>query len=151
MYWGDADLAGRLFPVVPAGTPFPVGPVGLCGMQSPFDFDPVGPYVGPCGTQSPSVFEPVGPDGPYVGPCGTLSPSDSEPVGPDGPYVGPCGTQSPSDSELVGTDGLYVGLLARLTLNLLAQMARMLALLACVGRCPHLTLNLWPVWDAVPV
>ena len=115
----STDLAGRLFPVVPAGIPFPVGHVGTvgpCGTQSPSDFEPVGPdgpYVspiGPCGTQSPSDFEPVGPDGPYVGPvgpCGTLSHSYSEPVGPDGPYVGPvgpCGTQSPSDSELVGPD-----------------------------------------------
>ena len=78
----------------------PVGPIGLCGTQSPSDFEPVGPDwpyvgpVGPCGTQSPSDFEPVGPDGPYVGPVGprgTLSPSDSEPVGLDGPYVGPVG------------------------------------------------------------
>ena len=36
----SSDLAGRLFPVVPAGKPFPVGtvgPFGLCGfiMMSP--------------------------------------------------------------------------------------------------------------------
>ena len=29
------DLAGKLFPVVPAGIPLPVGPVGLYGMKSP--------------------------------------------------------------------------------------------------------------------
>ena len=78
----SSDLAGRLCPVVPAGIPFPVGPVGLYGTQS----------------------------------C--------------------------------------------LFLNLLARMACKLALLASVGRCPHLTLNLlarmaciwwpWPGWDAVP-
>ena len=27
----SSDLAGMLFPAVPAGVPFPVGPVGLCG------------------------------------------------------------------------------------------------------------------------
>ena len=97
------------------------------------------------------ILKPVGPDGLYVGP------SDSELVGPDGPYVGPVG---PSDSEPVGPDGPYMlALLARLTLNQLAQMACMLA---CVGRCPHLTWNLLaqigpnvgpvgPVWDAVPL
>ena len=78
----SSDLAGRLFPVVHAGIPFPVGPVGpvgLCGTLSPSDsVGPVGPYV----MQSPSDFEPVGPDDPYVaggpvGPYGTLSPSDS--------------------------------------------------------------------------
>ena len=93
-FMSSFDLAGRLFPVVPAGIPFPVGPVGpigLCGTLSPSDSDSVGPY----GTQSPSDFEPVGPDGPYVaggpvGPYGTLSPIDTEPVGPyvaGGPYL----------------------------------------------------------------
>ena len=65
-----SDFAGMLFPAVPAGIPFPVGPVG------------------PCGTQSPSDSGSVGPDGPY----GTLSPFESG-------SVGPCGTLSPSDSE----------------------------------------------------
>ena len=99
----SSDLAGMLFPAVPAGIPFPVGPVGPYGMLSPSDSDgPVGPYgmlspsdsesFGPYGTLSPSATVAVGPIGPY----GTLSPSDS--VGPVGPYV----TLSTSDSESVG-------------------------------------------------
>ena len=43
------DLAGKLFPVVPAGIPppvCPVGPVGPCGLTSPSDLTSVGP-VGP--------------------------------------------------------------------------------------------------------
>ena len=61
------DLAGKLYPVVSAGIPLPVGPVG-----------PVGLY----GMKSPSDFEPVGQDGPYSGPVGslgTLSPFYSNP------------------------------------------------------------------------
>ena len=100
------DLAGKLFPVVPAGIPLPVGPVGP---------------VGPCGTTSPSnltsiglvspITDPVGPVGPYVahGPVGLygmLSPCDSDQLvadGPVGPYVarGPVGSYgmlSPRDS-----------------------------------------------------
>ena len=64
----SSDIAGRLLPVVPAGIPFPLGPV-----------------------------DPAGPDGLYVaggpvGPYGTLSPSDSDPAGSDGPVCcrGPC-------------------------------------------------------------
>ena len=65
------DLAGKLFPVVPAGIPLPVGPVGP---------------VGPCGTSSPCnltsiglvtpITNPVGPVGPYVtrGPVGSYGP-----------------------------------------------------------------------------
>ena len=61
----SSDLAGMLLPAIPAGIPFSVGPVGLCGALSPSDSDPAGP------------------DGPYVagdpvGPIGTLSPSASE-------------------------------------------------------------------------
>ena len=101
------DLAGILFPAIPAGIPFPVGsngPVGSYGTQSPSDSD----YVGPCGTLSPS-------DSDSVGPGGTLSSSDLAgilfsavpagipfPVGPDG-LVGPFGMLSPSDSDPVGT------------------------------------------------
>ena len=124
----SSDLAGRLFPVVPAGTPFPVGLVGPVG---PFNSEPVGPdgpYVGPVGPggmQSPSDAELVGPDGPYVGPvgpCVTQSPSDAELVGPDGPQVGPVGPSyselvgpyvgpvGPFNSDPVGPDGPYVGL-----------------------------------------
>ena len=39
------DLAGKLFPVVPAGIPppvGPVGPVGPCGLTSPSDLISVG-------------------------------------------------------------------------------------------------------------
>ena len=53
------DLAGKLFPVVPAGISLPVGPVGPvgpCGMTSPSDLTSVGP-VGP-------ITDPVGPGGP---------------------------------------------------------------------------------------
>ena len=95
------DLAGKLFPVVPAGISLPVGPVGpvgLCGMKSPSDLEPVGPDgpytgpVGPFGTLSPFFSDPAGPVGPYVaggpvGPHGPLSPSISDPAGPVGPYV----------------------------------------------------------------
>ena len=97
----SSNLAGILFPAVPAGIPFPVGHVGPVGMLSPSDS--VGP-VGPDGTLSSSDLAgilfpavpagipfPVGP----VGPVGTLSPSDFEPVSP----VGPVWTLSPSDFE----------------------------------------------------
>ena len=73
----SSDLAGILFPAVPAGIPFPVGPVGpvaLCGTLSPSDSDSDGP-VGPDGTLSSSdlagillpavpsgILFPVGPD-----------------------------------------------------------------------------------------
>ena len=115
----SSDLVGRLFPVVPAGIPFPVGPVGTVGQHGtlcPSDSEHVGLdglYAGPvgqCGTQSPSDSEPVGPDGLYM-----LALSDSEPVGPDGPYVAPSESEpvgpyvGPSDSEPVGPDGPYVG------------------------------------------
>ena len=88
------DLAGKLFSLIPAGIPLPVGPVGrvgLCGMNSPSDLTSIGP-VGP-------VTDPVGPVGPYVacdpvGSYGMLSPCDftsdpDQPVadGPEGPYV----------------------------------------------------------------
>ena len=39
------DLAGKLCPVIPAGVPPPVGPVGSvgpCGMTSPFDLTSIG-------------------------------------------------------------------------------------------------------------
>ena len=81
----SSDLAGILFLAVPAGIPFPEGPVGPHGMLSPSDSDSVGPYV----TLSPSDYDYVGPVGPY----GTLSPSDSVAGGP----VGPDGTLSSSD------------------------------------------------------
>ena len=91
-----SDLAGILFPAVPAGIPFKVGSVGhvgLCGTLSPSDSDSVGP-IGPYGTLSPSDSDSVGPVGPY----GTLSPSDSDSVVPHG-------TMSPSDSDSVGHVG----------------------------------------------
>ena len=34
----SSDLAGMLFPPVPAGIPFTAGPVGLCGMLSPSNY-----------------------------------------------------------------------------------------------------------------
>ena len=79
------------------------------------------------------------------------------PADPDGPFfaggpVGPFGTISPSDCHLAGPAGPYVAgaLLAqmrrclRLHLTMLARLAGMLllALLACLGHCPHLTLTL---------
>ena len=103
----SSALAGILFPAIPAGIPFPVGPVGPCGTLSPSDPDYVGP-VGPYVTMFPS--DSVG----LVGPDGALSSSDLAailfpaipagipfPVGPVG-HVGPCGTLSPSDSDSVG-------------------------------------------------
>ena len=82
-----SDIAGTLFPTIPAGIPFPVGPVipvGPCGTLSPSDSDSVGPF----GTLSPSDYVHVVPDGPY----GTLSPFNPDSVGPVGPAVpsGPC-------------------------------------------------------------
>ena len=131
-----------------AGIPFAVGPVGHigpCGTLSPSDFKSVG-LDGPYGTLSPSDSVSVGPDGLYgtlspsalvavgpVGPYGTLSPSDSESVGPDGPY----GTLSPSVYESVGPDGLDI---PYGTLSPFANIA--VALLAYIGRCPRLILNL---------
>ena len=112
------DLAGKLFPVIPAGLLLVshVDPVGLYGMKSPSDLEPVspdGPYTGPVGSFgtlpqfSPGPAGPVGlrKTGGPVGPHGTLSPFISDPAGPVGPsdYVGPvglCGTLSPSASEL---------------------------------------------------
>ena len=73
------DLTGKLFPVVPARIPLPVGPVGPvgpCGMTSPSDLTSIGP-VGP-------ITDPVGPVGSY----GMLSPCDSDQLVADGP-VGP--------------------------------------------------------------
>ena len=86
------DFAGKLFPVVPAGIPLPVGPVGPVdryGMKSPSDLKPVGP-VGPVGTLSLFTSDTAGPDGPIVtggpvGPDGALSPFTSDTAGPDGP------------------------------------------------------------------
>ena len=116
----SSDIAGRLFPVVPAGIPFPVGPVGPVGPDGPN----VGPLV-PCGTLSPSdtagpvrqcgMLSPpnhvaecsVGPGGTLYSPdpAGILSPAVPAgiflPVGSVGPVgpIGPYGTLSPSDSE----------------------------------------------------
>ena len=108
----SSDLAGKLFPVVPAGRPSPVGPVGLCGTQSPSDFEPVA--GGPVGPYDPDC-EPAGSVGPYVaggpvGPYGTLSPFISGPVGPyvSGCPIGPDGTLSPFDSDPAGPVGPYV-------------------------------------------
>ena len=90
------DLAGILFPTVPAGIPFPVGPdgpVGPVGTLSPSESDSVGP-VGPDRTLSSSVFTgmliPAVPAGlPFpAGPVRMLSLSDFESAGP----VGPVGT-----------------------------------------------------------
>ena len=73
------DRTGNLFPVVPAGSPFPVGkvgPVGSSGMTSLSDLtmagsvDPVTDFIGPVG---PSVTR--GPVGSY----GMLSPYDFNP------------------------------------------------------------------------
>ena len=64
------DLAGILFPAVPAGIPFPVGPVGPFGTLSPPDS--AGP-VGPKETLSPSDFEYAG----TGGPVGTLPSRDN--------------------------------------------------------------------------
>ena len=52
------DLAGKLCPVVPAGIPPPVSPVGPCGMTSPSDLTSIGPVV--------PGSDPVGPVGPYI-------------------------------------------------------------------------------------
>ena len=49
----SSDLAGILFPAIPAGIPFPAGPVGPVGMLSPSDSDSIGP-VGHDGTLSSS-------------------------------------------------------------------------------------------------
>ena len=114
----SSDLAGVLVPALPAGIPFPVGPVGLDGTLSPsnyvsntggtlpssdlrFSVGPVGP-VGLRGTMSLFIPDPAGPyvAGDPVGPDGTLSPFSSGPDGPcvTGGPVGPIGTLSPSDS-----------------------------------------------------
>ena len=110
------DLAGKLFPVVPAGISLPVGPVGPvgpCGMTSLSELTyigPVGPIpgpVGPCGMTSPSDLTSIGPVGPIT-----------DPVGPVGPYVarGPVGSYgmlSPCDSDQLVTDGLVGPYVAR--------------------------------------
>ena len=70
------DLAGKLFPVVPAGVLLTVGPVG-----------PVCLY----GKKSQSDLEPVSPDGPYIGSVGsfgTLSPFFPRPCWPCWPAGG---------------------------------------------------------------
>ena len=105
-------LARRLFLVVPAGIPLPVGhvgSVGQCGMTSPSDLTSIGP-VGP-------ITDPVGPVGPYVerGPVGSygmLSRCDfvqQVADGPVGPYVtrgrvGSYGMLSPCDSDQLVAD-----------------------------------------------
>ena len=85
----SSDLAGILFPAVPTGMPFPVGPVG------------------PYGTLSPSVTTAVGPDG-------TLSSSDlagilfpAIPAGIPSPvgHVGMCETLSWYDYKLGRDNG----------------------------------------------
>ena len=122
----------------------------LAGMASPASVT-----VCEGGNISPSVVVTLSPsdsDGPVV-PCGTLSPSDFVAVGP----VGPDGTLSSSNLAgmlfpavpagilfTVGPVGPY-GMLSRLTLTLLALLARMrrcprLTLLAHMERCPRLTL-----------
>ena len=108
----SSDLAGKLFLAVPAGIPFPLGPVGPDGTLSssdrklfpavpagiPFPAGPVGP-VGLDGMLSSSVFTKmlipaVSAGLPFpAGPVGTLSPSNFESAGP----VGPVGTLSPFD------------------------------------------------------
>ena len=54
--------------MVPAGIPFPVGPVDPAGPDGPHVTGGAGPYR----TLSPSVYEPAGSVGPYVagGPIG---------------------------------------------------------------------------------
>ena len=108
------DLAGKLFPVVPAGIPLPaghVGPVGPCGMISPYDLTSlglVGPNpgpVGPCGITSPSDLT-------SSGPVGLITDS----VGPVGPYVthgsvGAYGMLSPCDSDQLDADGRWARML----------------------------------------
>ena len=106
------DLAGKLFPVIHAGIPLPVGPVGPCGMTFPSDLTSIGP-VGP-------VTDPDGPVSPYVarglvGSYGMLSRCGSDPDqpvadGPVGSYVtrGPVGLYgmlSPCDSDQPVADG----------------------------------------------
>ena len=123
------DLAGKLFPVVPAGIPLPVGnvgPVDQCGMTSPSDLTSlglVGPNpspVGHCGMTSPSDLTSSGPVGPI-----------SDHVGPVGPYVargqvGSYGMLSPCDSDRS---------------LLMARWAHMLhvAQWACMGCYPRVT------------
>ena len=74
----SSDLAGILFPAVPAGIPFPIG-LTLTMSSSAFDgmlipAVPAGlPFpAGPIGTLSPSDFESADP----VGPVGALPPCD---------------------------------------------------------------------------
>ena len=118
------DLAGKVFPVVPAGLLLPVGPVGpvgLYGIKAPSDLEPVspdGPYFGPVGSFGTFFPDPAGPIGPHVaggpvGPLGTLSPLISNPAGPVGLYVaggpvGPFGMLSTLDSDPAGPVGQYV-------------------------------------------
>ena len=157
------DLAGKLFPVVPAGIPLPVGPVGpvgSCVTISPSNLTSIG-LVG-------SITDPVGPVGPFVarglvGSYGMLSPFDSVHQvvdGPVGPYVthGPVGSYgmlSPCDSDQLVADTLHVALWARMgcyprvtpilnliSLWLMARWAHMLhmARWARMGCYPHVTL-----------
>ena len=105
------DLTGNLFPVIPAGSPFPVGPVGpvgSCGMTSLSDltiFGLVGLVTDSVGPVCPSVAR--GPVGSYemLSPCDFTSDPD-QPVadGPVGLYVarglvGSYGMLSPCDSN----------------------------------------------------
>ena len=124
--WGalsSSDITGGLFPVVPAGIPFPLGPVspiGLCGRLSPSDSEPVGPVgpyvaggpVGPYGTLSPFDSDPAGLVGPYVaggpvGPYGMLSPFSPDSAGP----LGPDGTLSSPDPARMLFPAVPAGLL----------------------------------------
>ena len=134
-----------LRPAVPAGIPFPVGPVGLDGTLSPSDYIS-GVLVDPGGTLPSSdlagmllpaepagILFPVGPPGP-VGLDGTLSPSTYV----SGVLVGRC-----HRSNLLGCCfQLYL-------LGYRSQWA-LLALLAWMGRCPQLALfpgSWWTLWD----
>ena len=90
----SSDLAGRLFPVVPAGMPLPVGPVGPVGLCPHLTLNLLARMArmlagglggtlsspDPAGMLFPAVpaglLLPVGPVGPY----GMLSPSDSGPA-----------------------------------------------------------------------
>ena len=134
-----SEVAGDVRPVLPAGGPplvgsvNSVGPVGPCGMPSPYakkiheplqhsvliHDDPAG-RSSAVGTLSPSDCCPVGPAGPYVagGPVGPdVCFTNPEPVthtvlvhaDPAGQDVSAVGTLSPSDCYPAGPAGPYVG------------------------------------------